>query len=157
MKISTWLVALTVLVALAGTAFAGEHYKCDKGAEECLNAMVTKIKAKGWLGIETEKTAEGRYAVKAVTAGSPAEKAGFQAGDVLVALNGVELSKENKKKLAKVKKSLGPNVKAEYTVKRSGGKKNLTAWLAEVPDTVLAQWIGEHMVDQHSYVTVAAR
>ncbi|MEM7481024.1 MAG: PDZ domain-containing protein [Acidobacteriota bacterium] len=157
MKLSTWLVALTALAAITASVYGGDYKKCDASTEECLTAMAEKIRSKGWLGIETEKNADGRYAVTAVTADSPAAEAGFRAGDVLFALNGVELSSENKKKLAKVKKSLGPGAKADYVVLRGESKTKLVAELAPVPDTVMAQWIGQHMLDQHAYVTVAAR
>ena len=33
---------------------------CAQSAEACLSAMSAKIRSKGWLGIETGKTADGR-------------------------------------------------------------------------------------------------
>lgn len=155
-KTLRWFLALALLVGFATMAFAGGDHKCDKSAQDCLDKMAAHIKEKGWLGIETEKTEGGAYAVTAVTAGSPAEAAGFRAGDVLLALNGTDLYAEDKSELKKVKSALAPGSRVEYTVKRSGQKTQLAATLAPVPDTVLAQWIGEHMLDQHSHVRVAA-
>ena len=117
--------------------------------------MAEKMAAKGWLGFQTESVAGGAYAIKAITAGSPAEKAGFQKGDVLVALNGVKFGEENKDALYKVKSTLGPGKQVSYTVKRGGAEKTVTATLAEVPRTVLAEWLGEHVLE-HTTMVVAA-
>jgi len=156
MKSLRWFLALVLLVGFAAASFAGGDHKCDKSAQDCLDKMASHMKAKGWLGIETEKTADGRYAVSAVTAGSPAEQAGFRAGDVLVALNGADLYAEDKTAVKKAKESLAPGSKVKYTVERSGEKTQIAATLAPVPEAVLAQWIGEHMLDQHSHVRVAS-
>lgn len=156
MKSLRWFLALALLVGFAAAGFAGGDHKCDKSAQDCLDKMASKLQAKGWLGIETEQTENGRYAVAAVTAGSPADNAGFRAGDVLVALNGVDLYAEDKTALKKAKESLAVGSEVRYTVERSGGKTQLAATLAPVPEAVLAQWIGEHMLDQHSHVRVAS-
>ena len=111
---------------------------------------------KGYLGIETEKIGEGRYAVSSIVAGSPAEKAGFQKGDVLVALNGARFGEENKEAVMKAKSALGPGKAATYTVSRAGAEKQLSATLSEVPREVLAKWVGEHVID-HTGDQVAAK
>ena len=166
---------LTVACMLAGAAgaFAGGEEcadakkaklakaeaksRCGASAEECVSAMAAKIQSKGWLGIETEKTADGHYAVVSVERYSPAQKAGFQKGDVLVALDGVSLYAEDKSQIKKVKKGLGIGSNVAYTVKRDDGKHVLEATLAEVPEQVMARWIGEHMLDQHAHIEVASR
>lgn len=155
-KTLRWILALALLVGFATMAFAGGDHKCDKSAQDCLDQMAAHLKEKGWLGIETEKTDHGAYAVSAVTAGSPAEAAGFRTGDVLLAINGADIYAEDKTELKKVKQSLGPGSEVHYTVKRAGQKTQLAATLSPVPDAVLAQWIGEHMLDQHSHIRVAA-
>lgn len=156
MKSLRWFLALVVLVGFAAAGFAGGDHKCDKSAQDCLDKMASHMKAKGWLGIETDQTDDGRWAVTAVVVGSPAEQAGFRAGDVLLALNGADLYGEDKTALKKVKESLAPGSKVKYTVERAGEKTQVAATLAPVPDVVLARWIGEHMLDQHSHVRVAA-
>lgn len=170
-RITVAIIAVAVLVGTAGGALAGgekcakaaqakqakmEKGRCGKSAEECVSAMAAKIQSKGWLGIETEKTADGHYAVAAVESYSPAQKAGFKKGDVLVALNGVSLYGEDKAALKKVKSGLAVGSSVSYTVKRDGGKAVLEATLAEVPAAVMAQWIGEHMIDQHAHLEVAS-
>ena len=156
MKSLRLFLALALLLGFAAAGFAGGDHKCDKSAQDCLDKMAAHMKAKGWLGIETEKTADGRWVVSAVEAGSPAAAAGFRAGDVLLALNGADLYAEDKTAIKKVKEGLAVGSRVQYTVERAGAKAQVAATLAPVPEAVLAQWIGEHMLDQHSHVRVAA-
>jgi len=73
------------------------------GTQECLDAMVAKLKTNGWMGIELEiDETTSQMTIKRVVPGSPAEKAGFQPGDVLVALNGIRFGKENEEEEEKV-------------------------------------------------------
>jgi C-terminal processing protease CtpA/Prc len=156
MKTLSSILSLAVLLGLAAVGLAGGDYKCDQPAQSCLDAMAAKYAERGWLGIETEKAGDA-YAVSEVVAGSPAEAAGFRTGDVLVALNGIDFNSGDKNELKKVKSSLHPGTKVKYTVRRAGGETQLVATLGAVPEEVLAQWVGEHMLDQHSHVRVAAK
>lgn len=168
MKKTPWILLTALVLTLGTTALAGHghgkaaHDKkaergCDKGTEDCLNSMAAHLKEKGWVGIETEAADGGFYRVAKVVEGSPAAYAKLQSGDVLVALNGVELTKANKAELKKIKKSLAPGSKVKYTVVRNGSKQKVAVTLGNVPDDVIAQWVGEHMIDQHAYVTLAAK
>ena len=140
------LIAVAALVLLAGTtaAFAGGKECAEKHTQASYAEMQKKYAAHGWLGIETESVGEGRYAVSSVALGSPAEKAGFQKGDVLVALNGARFGEANKEAVKKEKMSLAPGKNATYTIERGGAERQLTATLAEVPKEVLAKWVDEH-------------
>ena len=51
--------------------------------------------------------------------------AGFQPGDALLAINGVELNEANKEAIMKTKKSLVAGSQVSYTVLRQGAKKTL--------------------------------
>jgi len=165
----TPLTLLTILALTLGTATYAGHghskkahakkaeWNCDKSTEDCLNSMAPRLKEKGWVGIETEAADGGFYRVAKVVDGSPAAYAKLQAGDVLVALNGVQLNKDNKAQLKKIKKSLAPGSKVKYTIVRDGSKQQIAVKLGNVPEDVIAQWIGEHMIDQHAYVTMAAK
>lgn len=161
--------AVALMVTGAVAAFAGgERCKaaaakqaklaadCGQSAEDCLSSMAVKIRSKGWLGIETEKDGYGRYEIARVESGSPAEVAGFRAGDVLLAINSIDLYAEDKSELKKAKQSLSVGSEVSYKIVRDGAKKYLEATLAEVPSRIMAQWIGEHMLDQHAHLEVAA-
>ncbi len=151
----TVAVAVVVVVGGGSLAVAGGAKCAEQHAQADYQKMAEKMAAKGWLGIETEKTASGGYAVSAITKGSPAEKAGFQVGDVLVAFNGVKLADDNKDAIYKAKSTLGPGKAVNYTVARAGSEKQINATLGDVPREVLAEWLGEHVLD-HTSVAVAA-
>jgi S1-C subfamily serine protease len=76
---------------------------------------------------------------------------------VLLAINGVEMTDDNKEALKKAKHAMAPGSTATYVVKRQGGKVKLKAELGKVPAEMRAQWIGEHLVDQHSQVKMASK
>jgi S1-C subfamily serine protease len=159
MKSKGFALAVAVLfVATIGTgvALAGGEKCAEQHTQASYEEMAKKYAKKGYLGIETEKVGEGRYAVTTIAAGSPAEKAGFQKGDVLLALNGARFGEDNKEAVMKAKSALGPGKAATYTVSRAGAEKQLTATLSEVPREVLAKWVGEHVID-HTGDQVAAK
>ena len=149
--------ALLIVVSLAvtGAVFAGQK-PCSEDTENCLNKMVAKLKTKPWLGIETEKLESGWYRVSAVVADSPAAAAGFAEGDILVALNGVAIKADNKKQLKEAKLGLTVGGVANYVVKRQGTKQQLAVTLGNVPETKMAEWIGQHLMKHHAAEQIAA-
>lgn len=155
MKRGTALVAAALSVALAAPVFAGSGEKCTQDAQACLNSF-SNYKSKGWLGLEYDKSAGAKsYAIKRAVPGSPAEAAGFQAGDVLVSLNGVALTAEKEAlKAAKGDWSVGQSV--SYVVSRKNKEVKLQAKLAAMPEEVFAGMVGDHMVRDHMAVTSAA-
>jgi S1-C subfamily serine protease len=135
---------------------AGEGGECEQSAEACLAYFANKADSYGWVGIELDRNEEtGVMMVSRVVEESPAVKAGFKEGDVLFALNGVELSDENKEKLKAAKGDWTPGTEVTYTIKRKGKSKELSVTLAEVPRDVLAQWVGNHMLDSHAELASA--
>lgn len=160
LKIIVSTITATALVALiGGPTFAGEgqgHKKCEAKTQKCLDKMAAKMRSKGWLGIESKKNADGRYEITVVSADSPASRAGLQPGDVLIALNGVKLKAENKAELKKIKKSLTVGAVANYVVKRDGSKQQVAVTLGQMPEIQIAEWVGRHMVENHTTERVAA-
>jgi predicted metalloprotease with PDZ domain len=158
MKSKRWLVAFAAvifLVGFAGLAYPGE--KCTASTQECLDYMVKTYKKRGWVGLELDKDKKGgtrSLFVTRVVPGSPAEAAGFRIGDRLVALNGIELTEANEKALSAIYKKMVPGKQVTYRVERKGGMRELTVTLATLPDDVLAQWVGRHMLD-HAQVDIA--
>ena len=152
------LVAVLVLVlVVALPAMAGEKGKCAGNGEDCMKKMSQKMEHKAWLGIEYDTNEQGSWVVEDVYKGSPAQKAGFEQGDVLLAINGVEYSKENKPALKEVFSKLEPGSQATYVVERQGGKVKLAAILGSVPKEVQAKWINEHMKKNHPDYQMASK
>ena len=145
------LFGFALIAILATSAYAGE--KCTGSTQECLNKMAQGAGQKAWLGIEKAKSDEG-YTVAKVYPGSPAEKAGFKAGDVLLAINDMAIgSDELKKSYDKVSKA---GSKVKYTVNRDGKEMNLKATLEKMPEEVYAAHVGTHML-QHAETTSASK
>jgi C-terminal processing protease CtpA/Prc len=156
MKRGIWLVlpaliALVVSSVLAGGAGGhdGNCTKCTKSVAECLTSMTNEIKARGFSGIESEKDeTTGQIRITRLVPGTPAETAGLLVGDVLVALNGVKLADErNDADLVAVKKSMKVGSILTYTISRDGQERKVTLKTAPVPEEVLAQWVGHHMLE----------
>ncbi len=149
-----WLVLPALVAMLAPLAIAGD-YHCEMGTQECLDMMAAKYAKSGWTGIEYDKTQDGKIFVKRVVPESPAVKAGFREGDILVAIEGVKYADGNKDQLKAVKESMAPGKTITYTISRDGYEKTLKTTLAKPPNEVLAQWVGTHMLE-HSKTEVAS-
>lgn len=150
------ILAAALLLSLPA-ALAGEKAKekCTYDTQSCLNAMSNKLRTSGWIGVELEPDEGGIYVVKRVVEGSPAQAAGIQPGDGLLALNGVAMVRENDKKIADIRQSMKPGTQATYTVRRGSGQKDLTITLGSWPADLVARYIGEHMLE-HAGATVAS-
>ena len=147
--------ALVLVLALTvgSLAVAGE-YKCSKGVAEdtqnCLNMMAAKMKNRGWVGLHLDQTEDGAYKVELVVEESPAEAAGFAEGDKLVALNGIRFDEANEEALHKEWENMVPGKEVAYTVARGNTEVEIDVILAPLPDEVLAQWVGAHMLEHAS-------
>ena len=152
------MVALAVIAVVP--AFAGDHgKKCDKGTQECLNMMAQHYKNTGWIGVELEDDpyeSDGTWILSKVLPDSPAEAAGLKPGDVVYALNGVKISKDNMEAVHKVRKTLKPGSKVKATIKRNGYDREVKFTMAAMPADMLAKAIGKHMMD-HAKTEVAAK
>ena len=162
MRTKLWigLTVLTLVVALpalaggncsdekaAQTASAKGH-ACTADTQVCLNKMAGKLRNKGWVGVELEANeTTGGYTITKVVAGSPAETAGLEKGDVLVAMNGIKIDYENEEAMKAAKKQMQVGSTVKYTVARNGEEKKVPVTLAAVPEHVMAEWIGRHMID----------
>jgi len=150
-------VILVVVLLVSAPAMAGEKGACNGSPEDCAKKMKTKLAQKAWLGISYDTDDYGRWVVSEVEPGSPAQKAGFEKGDVMLAVDGVKYSKETKSELKAVYAKLAPGSEATYVVKRQGGKVKLQATLGHVPDEVQAKWIAEHLSESHTETQMASK
>lgn len=145
-------------VVVGGLAIAGgkkgtcdaSAKACSADAATCSTKMAAYYQEHGWIGIETKAVGTELFAeISQVHANSPAARAGFQNGDVLVAVNGVWLKEKNKADLKAAKSAMKIGTKSKFVVKRNGEKVKLTAIPAAMPEAVLANKIGSHILDGH--------
>ena len=174
MKNKLWIPLLVLLVLAAVPALAGgsgcngqqaaegaaqtasKTHGCTADTQYCLNSMAAKLKNKGWVGIELDvDETSGVMSVTRVEPRSPAQAAGMQEGDVLLALNGIRFDSEDQEQLHFVKSQMKVGSSMIYTVDRDGYEKQLDVTLAAIPDDIMAQWVGQHMLG-HATIEVAS-
>jgi len=71
-------------------------------------------------------------AIASVEAGTPAERAGLQVGDVITAVNGSPVSDVNQFRLQVA--GMAPGTKVDLKINRNGHDQNVTLTLAELPN-----------------------
>jgi predicted metalloprotease with PDZ domain len=149
MKRSTRFLGIALMaLGMFGALVASESYKkCPYDTQTCLDMMVSKMKGRGWLGIEWDTETS---LVQRVVPGSPAESAGFKVGDLLDSVAGAKFSKNTEAKCVTcdaTKDKWKPGVRIAYVVKRKGKTVKLNPTLAALPTDVMAQMIGMHMIE----------
>jgi membrane-associated protease RseP (regulator of RpoE activity) len=149
--------AAVVIMLMAVPSMAGEGHACTASTQDCLNHMVKSFENRGWVGIEMDdRGGVDRMVITKVIENSPAERAGFRVGDTLVAVNGVAFSEANQKQLKDIQYAMKPGADFTYTVSREGTKVDIDVELGQLPKSVMAQWIGSHMMD-HAEVQMASK
>lgn len=123
--------------------------KCSAAISECVHGMASKLEGRGWIGIEWEQE-DGRPLLTQVVSDSPGEKAGLLKGDVIVAFNGVATDSGEDAVYAEVKRSLVAGNTIRLEISRDGAKKTVPVTLVPLPRQVMAQWIGNHVLENHA-------
>lgn len=86
-------------------------------------------KGSGYLGLATEARKEGGLSVMKVGGGTPAEKAGIKAGDVLLKMNGISLSK--REQLQEIVQEMAAGDSVELEALRNGKAQHFKLKLGE--------------------------
>ena len=144
------LTLLTVALISGGLGLAGDT-PCKHRLETCAEKIKSKYEYRGWLGIETDRGKDRALTIKNVLPGSPADRAGFQARDRLLSINGIpydEANREQMKKLFKEGTKIGD--KLSYVVQRGPEEVTLEATLVKIPPDVLEAMIQKHEQKAHA-------
>ena len=150
-KLSVLMSAALLLIAVS--AFAGSGEKCTYSTQACLNHWAG-MKDAGWAGLEYDKSVPGVVKVKAVTPDSPAATAGFQAGDIITAINGASMS--DKAAIKKAKGSWKAGQSVNYTVKRGEAEQQIALTLGQAPENVFTAQVGTHLLESHAVMATAS-
>jgi C-terminal processing protease CtpA/Prc len=143
-KFITSCAVAAVVLAISVPAFAGEN--CGSKT----SAMTTA----GWSGAWLERSATGAVTVAAVAKGSPAAKAGLKSGDVVLAVNGYDLSNSDSRAMCASKASCAVGSTVSYTVNRAGAKKDLKLKLAKLPADATERFASREATFEPMYAAV---
>ena len=147
--------AVGLLGVAPGSLWAGdddrdkEYRKCSAEASACIREMSAGLSERGWIGIEWDDDTEHPVLTQVVS-NSPAEAAGLRKGDRLTAFNDVPTDAGEEAVWAEAKKSLIPGKTITLTIVREGATKKVDVKLVPIPRHVMAQWIGNHVLDHHA-------
>jgi C-terminal processing protease CtpA/Prc len=150
-KLLTTTLALVLVIPVIPLWASDEGVKnCPENAADCAKAMNEQFEKRGWVGINMDYDKErGVTIISNVVSNSPAEKAGFQAGDVLQGLNGIDYTEENKKSLKSEYASFHPGTEVTFKIEREGKTMDIEVHLEQIPQAILAQWVGQHVLEYH--------
>ena len=141
MRPCRWLPTVALLF-VAVPAFAAEP-KCPLDLATCL-AQYEHMRVRPWLGVDVDVDSAGRRLIVRVQPGSPAERAGLRAGDVLQSIEG-----RTPQDWFAGKAGWRTGESGEIDVERQGKEKKLELKYEAIPEEVLARIIGIHMLEGH--------
>ena len=156
MRMLRTLLVATAVLALAVPALAGEgHGECTATTQECLNKMTSYYTSAGWSGLDGDFDKEtGVFTVTSVASHSPAAEAGLRVDDLIVGMNGEYFADMSEEDWAASKSERTPGKEVTYITKRDGHKKKVAVTLAKMPENLLAEKIGKHIVDHATVASV---
>lgn len=148
--LSTGTILMSVLSTLPAIA-GDEKVRCETELTVCAEQMAVKYKNRGWVGINLDYNVDsgGKTVLTGIFPDSPAEAAGLQAGDFLVGLNGVAYTHDNMEQIYQEYGKSKPGETITYKIERDGKQMNVDVTLARLPDKILAEWIGYHVLKSH--------
>lgn len=148
MRRLAYLSCAILTVALA--AFSDDDSrKCPASGEECAKKIRQMMTGQKFLGVIFYDSETGIF-VKSVVDGSPADEAGLEAGDYIIAIEGRDISDGNVKAFKKI---FGKSqAQGEVTLKIRRGETTLTttAYLREITEEQVTRIIAAHMEAAHS-------
>jgi S1-C subfamily serine protease len=128
--------ALAVLVVAASVpAFAGGDH-CSGSASSAsaeYSCAGHSAKSAAWAGAWLQRSGSGEVTVAEVAKGSPAAKAGLKSGDIVLAVNGYDLSNADSRAMCASKADCSVGSSVTYTVKRASKTKNVKLKLEKLP------------------------
>jgi predicted metalloprotease with PDZ domain len=147
----SWRLAVCFVAGLGAPSAALAGGKpCDISTCPCVLNLVADLDKRGWLGVELEPDEQGAIAITKVVQGSPAQRAHLQVGDRLLEVNAIPYRKDSLADLEKVYKVLVANETVIYTVRRGEKTLKVAIKLDKVPEQLMAQWIGHHVMEAYA-------
>lgn len=130
--------AAALALALAVPAFAGgAHCSGAKTSATTADAKAScagKSQSTAWAGAWLTRSASGTVTVAEVAKGSPAAKSGLKSGDVVLAVNGYDLSNAEDRAMCASKADCSVGSAVTYKVQRGKSTKTVKVKLTEMPE-----------------------
>jgi len=155
MKRSILLFA-SAMVAASASLYAWEGARCVKPLEPCLAEKRAMLEKRGVLGFLWSRVAEdepappgAQYVVRSAPRGYPAEAAGLREHDVLLALNGKDLSAMPRHQLETALQRVTVGERVSLRVWRGGRTLTISFRAAKPAPESIEAWLGQHVRDEH--------
>lgn len=139
-KMLTASAATVLALAVAIPAFAGGAHcsggdKTSAATADAKASCASKAKTTAWAGAWLQRSADGSLIVADVAKGSPAARSGLKTGDVVLAVNGYDLSDSEDRAMCASKAECKVGSTVTYTVQRGSMTKDVKFKLVRMPTT----------------------
>jgi S1-C subfamily serine protease len=129
--------AAVLVLAVAVPAFAGGDqcggHKTSATTADAQGSCVGKSMTTAWAGAWLQRSPSGKITVADVAKGSPAARSGLKSGDVVLAVNGYDLSNSEDRALCASKAECNVGCRVTYTVQRGRSTKAIKFKLERMP------------------------
>lgn len=135
-KMLTASAASVLVMVMAVPAFAGANcssHKAKATTASAQEACAGKSKNTAWAGAWLERSKSGSITVAGVAKGSPASRSGLKTGDVVLAVNGYDLSDSEARAACASKAQCSVGSAVTYTVQRGRSTKDIKFKLEQMP------------------------
>ena len=139
---------LVSLLLLAVPASGGES--CSAPARECEIQIREMLEGQSFLGVLLERTSLG-VMIRSVIPGSPAERGGFRNDDLLIAINGRDVSRNDIRQVKRLFQEAAEknDGKLNVVVTRYGDVRRIRAEMGKMPEEHIRKAIQAHLKEAH--------
>lgn len=143
-RMLTVTAATALVLAFAVPAFAGGA-GCDHASNASAAAMhdCSDAKSSAWSGAWLQRGSSGAITVAEVAKGSPAYRSGLRAGDIVLAVNGYDLSNAEQRETCANKAECSVGRSVSYKVQRGSSTHVLKFKLAKMPANATARFANQ--------------
>src|SRR5262245_58662339 len=127
--------AAALALSLSAPAFAGGAHCSGASATtaDAQGASCHSNKSAAWAGAWLQPSRPDSVSVAAVAKGGPAAKAGLKSGDVVLAVNGYDLSDSEQREMCASKANCSVGSTVSYRVQRGKATKSFIIKLEKMP------------------------
>ncbi|MFN2240156.1 MAG: PDZ domain-containing protein [Thermoanaerobaculia bacterium] len=139
---------LVSLLLLAVPARGGEA--CSAPARECEIQIREMLEGQSYLGVLLERTSLG-VMIRSVIPGSPAERGGFRNDDLLIAINGRDVSRNDIRQVKRLFQEAAEKNDGQLNVvvTRYGDVRRVRAEMGKMPEEHIRKAIQAHLKEAH--------